>query len=808
MKHSFIALFLLFATTLAAAENRPYTITDNEYFTNGKVSVLVHQNNYYVGRVSGIEMILHGERILTNGGLAMLPCLAPDQQGVPTPKKGERVVDASRSTIQARCDYPELSLPYTISVENKGEAFHLFLILDKPLPDSLAGKMDFIVELYPEMYKGKTFFMNGVGGTFPHQFNGKMNRLADNTLKIEPLAAGSKLVVAPEMPLYSLTIESDGAPLNLVDVRGIHEHKWFVVRAEVPTGKKGKVVEWVITPNSDASWLRKPRVAYSQLGYHPNQKKVAFVELDSLDRERKEVTLYKLLPNGERREVKTAATGEWGRYMCYNYLSMDFSNITDEGMYQLAYGNETSLPFPIKKEVYAEAWQPTLETFLAVQMCHMSVQDRIRNWHGLCHNDDAVVPPEYESYIIGYQQKKGSDTPYATGQHVPGVNVGGWHDAGDNQIPQGVTTSVVLYLSLAHELFNPGTDQTTINQQKKETLIHAPDGKNDFQQQIEHGVLNLLAGYRVAGHSFITTICSSWEENLEIGAPSDNNDGIIGTPDDRYIFTNKSKAVEFNSAIALAAASRALRGYNDTLANECLATALKVWETEVDAPDVVVRGNYTTVNIKVAQINAAAELYITTKDAKYLNYISKAFQDVSNRETPAVVAPLSRVAVAAGNEAFSAALKERLKSWKERAYTSYEENPFSLPPMHRMFGALAYKLGAASNHYFMHLAYPDLFDAEYIYRTLHYTFGWHPVPDRTFVSGVGSRSLTPGFGFNRSDFSYIPGGVTCGGTGWIMPDFPEFKENDPYLWLQTEYTVGTSACYVFCVLAAQSLLNK
>ena len=809
MKKSYL-LFLLFIFNVlsSSAADLRYTITDNEYFTNGKVSVLVHHNNYYAGRQSGVEIIQHGERILTNGGLAMRSCDAPDMQNIPVPVKGKRIIEADRSCIQAQCNYPGIKIPYVIAVENKGDAFYMSLVLEQPLPDSLAGKMDFIVELYPEMYKGKSFFMNGNGGIFDHQFNGKMIPLTDSTYAIRPIAKGNKLVISPETPLYSLQIESESEPFELIDARGIHEHKWFILRSMVPAGRKGKVMEWVITPNSDAAWLRKPRIAYSQIGYHPSQKKVAYIELDSLDRSRKEIQLFRLLPDGGKEKASSGQTCEWGRYLCYDYLSMDFSDVSQPGMYQLVYGNETSLPFPIKKDIYSDVWHPTIETFLAVQMCHMGVKDRIRNWHGICHNDDAVVPPGNLSYLLGYQQKEESDTPYKSGEHVPGVNVGGWHDAGDNQVPQGVTSHLVHTLSLIHELFDPATDQTTIDQSAKQTFLHQPDGKNDFQQQIEHGVLNLLAGYRIAGHAFIGTICSSWEENLEIGAPSDNNDRIAGTRDDRYIFTNKSKPVEYNSAAALAAAYRALKGYNDELAEECLSVALKVWETEKNTPDERIRGGYAPRNIKAEQINAAAELFLSTGKDEYKQFLLSVLPDISGRDFESVIPALCRMVKPLDSKKFTSALRAKLEPWAEKRFAGFKENPFALPPLHRMFGALAYKLGWATHHYFMHEAFPDLFDADYIYRTLHYTFGCHPVPDRTFVSGIGIRSLTPGFGYNRSDFSYIPGGVTCGGTGWILPDFPEFKENDPYLWLQTEYTVGTSVNYIFCVLAAETLLKR
>ncbi|MDD6211481.1 MAG: glycoside hydrolase family 9 protein [Bacteroidales bacterium] len=809
MKKTFLLLSLLISGVSLFSRNdddAAYTITDKEYFTNGKVSVLVQHNNYYVGRCSGIEIIQHGERILTNGGVAMLSCAVPDPKDVPVPQSGTRFINVEKHQIGAKCLYPEIELPYSIAVENRGNDFVLSLYLDAPIADSLNGKIDFIVELYPEMYKGKSYFMDAKSGIFPNQFDGAIE--TDGQFhSIKPLSKGKSLVVAPELPLHSLKIKSDKNDIELIDARGIHEHKWFVVRSVVPAGITGKALEWVITPASDELWKRQPRIAYSQIGYHPRQRKIAYVELDSTEQARGKLELVRLRPDGTKEKIKTDKTREWGRYLCYNYCTMDFSKVREEGLYQLVYGDAASLPFPISNRVYNEVWKPTLETFLCVQMCHMAVKDRIRNWHGICHNDDAVVPPANLSYLLGYQQRDTSDTPYKSGEHVPGVNVGGWHDAGDNQVPQGVTSHAVHMLTLAYEEFRPETDQTTINQQDKQTLLHVPDGKNDFLQQIEHGVLNLLAGYRIAGHAFIGTICSSWEENLEIGSPGDNNDGIVGTKDDRYVFTNKSQPVEYNSAATLAAAARVLKDYDKALATECLTTAEKIWNTEKTAAAVKVRGGYAPSNTQKEQVCAAVELFLSTRKDEYKSFLLEILPELPERQMEGLAASLCRVAEPLGSETFKNQLKLRLAEWGKKRYKAYEENPFFLPPLHKMFGSLAYKLGHAANNYFLHKTYPDLFDDDYLYRTLHYTFGCHAVPDRSFVSGVGIKSLTPGFGFNRSDFSYIPGGVTCGGTSWIQPDFPEFKENDPYLWLQTEYTVGTAVDYIFCVLAADHLLK-
>jgi endoglucanase len=73
------------------------------------------------------------------------------------------------------------------------------------------------------------------------------------------------------------------------------------------------------------------------------------------------------------------------------------------------------------------------------------------------------------------------------------------------------------------------------------------------------------------------------------------------------------------------------------------------------------------------------------------------------------------------------------------------------------------------------------------------------------VSGVGAVSKAVAYGSNRADFSFIAGGVVPGAL-IIKPDFPENKEDWPFLWGENEYVIGLGASYLFLVQAAHSLL--
>jgi len=59
---------------------------------------------------------------------------------------------------------------------------------------------------------------------------------------------------------------------------------------------------------------------------------------------------------------------------------------------------------------------------------------------------------------------------------------------------------------------------------------------------------------------------------------------------------------------------------------------------------------------------------------------------------------------------------------------------------------------------------------------------------------------------NRADFPFIAGGVVPG-ILVVKPDFPENKEDRPFLWRENEYVVNLSASYILLVNAVDDLLN-
>jgi hypothetical protein len=60
-----------------------------------------------------------------------------------------------------------------------------------------------------------------------------------------------------------------------------------------------------------------------------------------------------------------------------------------------------------------------------------SVREAYRVWHGASHLDDGRLAPVVGEQFDGWNQATATDGKYKGGDHIPGMNVGGWYDAGD-----------------------------------------------------------------------------------------------------------------------------------------------------------------------------------------------------------------------------------------------------------------------------------------------------------------------------------------------------------------------------------------
>ena len=818
---SFIVIIQL-ASFLFAQKSSQLRISDRGYFETQGFNALVF-NNFYDktfgdAKISGVEFIHHGVRTVTNGDVRLSPTPA---QWEPCPTLTERKVDEKNNAIQVTLSYSGFNFEYIIKAEAYENGLLLSVNLNKPLPTELEGLAGFNLEFLPSAYFEKTFLMDDKSGVFPMYPTGPMEKTEWGIIEPLPIAEGKTIVFAPEDDESRITVKSLEGSLALYDGRNQAQNGWYVLRTLIPSNKTGKVVEWFVTANTIPGWIREPVITYSQVGYHPSQKKVAVIEFDKNDTPIQNAKLLKLTGDGIFEDVLNCELKNWGGYLRYNYYTFDFSSIEENGLYVVEYNSKKTSPFRIAEDVYTAAWHSTNDIFFPVQMDHMFVNEAYRVWHGASHLDDALQAPVNHVHFDLYAQGFTTDSPYQPGEHIPGLNVGGWFDAGDHDIRTQTNYAVVQTLVQTWETFNPMRDETTIDQQKRYVDIHIPDGKPDILQQIEHGTLQLMAQFKSVGHAIPGIIPSSLSQYTHLGDAvtiTDNlifnsklkvgeNDGLTsGTFDDRWAFTTKTTPLNYGSIAALTAASRALRGFNDSLASECLAVAIKVWNEEhTHEPDLFRFGNTTGGQILTEEMKAAVELFVTTKDEKYSKRINELLPKVEDR-FGFFTALLVRI-IPFMPESFSEKLKKMTVDYKSYIETRIDKNPFGVLISEDKWAGSALVVSLATNNFMLHKAFPDIIDKEFVFSGLNYIFGCHPGSNISFVSNVGAQSKKIAYGNNRADFSFIAGGVVPG-VLILEPDFPENKDDWPFFWGENEYVVGLGANYIFLVNAANELLNE
>ncbi len=827
MKNLFLMCFalLLFLLPGSRLNAQLLKINENEYFEKPGLNVMVFFDIYPEGHQGAVGIIQNGTRVATNGDLRLEPTPG---QWQPIPKVGKRSVDRTKNEISVKCtfpdssinrkgfnpvEYPDLYFNYHVRVVGEGNKFRILVDLDKPLPAGWEKKVGFNFELFPAILFGKSWYLDAQSGIFPTQANGPMERDVDGNWQAFPMATGQKLTIAPETAAQTMVIESKGQPLQLHDGRFYHNNGWFVVRSLVTPGKTIGAIEWVVDCNVLPNFQSKPVVHISQIGYEPNQEKIAVIEVDKNTPTAEKASLYRISEDGGLKEIRTIDPKKWGKFLRFNYYQFDFSDVITPGIYQVKYAENTSEPFQISSTVYdRNVWQPVIEYFLPVQMCHMRVNEGYRVWHGLCHMDDALMAPVDTNHFDGYAQGHSTLTKFKPLDQVPGLNRGGWHDAGDYDLRVESQAGEVWILSQAYELFHPDWDQTTVDQQNHLVEIHRPDGKNDLLQQIEHGTITILAGYQSLGRLYRGIIENSLRQYVHLGDASTITDGRKYNPtlkkdevtahesgvlDDRLVFTEENPGRELDVAKDLATGARVLKGFNDTLSTQSVIAAEALYAL-VDADK--------NSRMAGAKVKAAVELLITTGNKKYQEDILKLTSpEVLKRNE--IIGYLGRVLKQIGDANLSAMVLTAAKNYKVEVDNLQKENPFGVPYRPHVWGDGWNIQSFGVTQYFLQKGFPEIYDSRYMLNALNFVLGNHPGENTSsFVSGVGSRSVTQAYGVNRADRSFIPGG-SVSGTGIIRPDFPELKEW-PYFWQQTEYVLGGgSSNFMFLVLAAKDVLK-
>ena len=335
--------------------------------------------------------------------------------------------------------------------------------------------------------------------------------------------------------------------------------------------------------------VETPDINISQVGYLPDQTKVATFRGDSIGTEfevvdaasGKSVFTGKITGEGEN-----ASSGE-------NCAVGDFSALTTEGTYKVVNeGCGESYEFTIGKDIYGELLDDTLR-MMYLQRCGVEVtQDLAGDFgHDACHTGSAIV--------------YGTDTAKDVS--------GGWHDAGDygRYVVSGAKT--VADLLMAYEAYPDAFDDDL-------NIPESGNGIPDILDEVKFELDWMLKMQESNGGVYHKVTCKNFPGT------------VLAVEETEQLYLSPiSNTATGDFAAVMAMAARVYKDMDPAFADTCLnaaKNALAYVEANPDAkgfknPEDVVTGEYPDENLDDEYFWALAELYKTTGDSSYNDKIKE-----------------------------------------------------------------------------------------------------------------------------------------------------------------------------------------
>jgi hypothetical protein len=839
---SFLTVLLLFLAAFSTAQGQDLKLNDIEYFETQGVNVLVYSNLFTGGfndeKTAGIEMIHHGVRTAQGGAVRLSN--TPEQWDL-VPEIPTRKIDRATNTIESVLRYADYDFDSRVVVTAKGKGVEISVYLDKPVPAELAGAAGFNLEFLPSQYWEKTYLVDGRINRFPRyvagntvtrpnnekpkQFKGYVtsdDRGTGRFIDPLPLETGRTFLLAPEVPGRMVKITSPDADIMLFDGRILAQNGWYVVRSLLPAGKTGKVMTWTIEPNAIDGWIREPNIGFSQVGYLPSQQKVSVIELDKKDKPLAKASIYKISNDGNATEAFSGNIKPWGDYYKYHYVKFDFSSVNTPGIYYIQYGDFKTNNFIIENNVYDKITDATSDIWIPIHMNHMFVNQAYRVWHGEPFKEGYLQAPPNTDHFDLHGQGPTTDTKYKALELIPGLNIGGFFDAGDFDIETGANIGVVQNFVQTWEYFKPLRDQTFVDQKQRYVDLHRPDGTPDILQFIEHGTMNLVAQAEIIGHMAQTLSNSVLDNYHHLGDAASITDGLpynpnlgpyevapdgrsSGVKDDMWAFTSRNPGLDLRAATMFAAASRALKGYNDDLSERALQQSKRLL---TEATELLAKQPQDNRGWGggPANLGTNLQLYISTGEQQYIDKFQELLWPALERNVSFVILTALH-AIPHMDASYKEKLRPYVVKYKEYIEELEKENPYGVPIGLGNWAGSGGVVSFGTTICFANTHFPDIIDASHAFKATNWLFGCHPYHNYSLVATVGAaRPKEVFYGNNRADFSFIPGNVAPG-ILFRQPDHFENYDDWPFLWGQNEGTIGGNTSYLIFGSAFKDLVK-
>jgi len=369
------------------------------------------------------------------------------------------------------------------------------------------------------------------------------------------------------------------------------------------------IVCFIAIGDALAADAKSVQIKVDQVGYLPNSPKLALVTAQATAFEVKTAADNRTVFKGELSQPsKDADTGD-------SVQIADFSKLKKPGTYYLEVpGVGQSWRFSIGPDVFSRTYYLAMRGFYG-QRCGTAVD----------------LGPEFPGYSHPACHLKG-EFHASSGKQGERDNIGGWHDAGDYGryvVNSGISTGTLLW---TWEIFGPKLKK--INLQIPESGNGTPDILNEARWNLEW-MLKMQDDDGGVWHK------QTSEHFADFVMPEDDHlpSEVIGTGQEPY----KSTCATADLAAVAAIAARVYAPFDKKFAAQNLEAARKAWLWTEKYPDVIFRnppgiatGEYGDSSCSDERLWAAAELWRTTGDKTYNDYVVKHYPDFrSTLEKPA-----------------------------------------------------------------------------------------------------------------------------------------------------------------------------
>ena len=268
----------------------------------------------------------------------------------------------------------------------------------------------------------------------------------------------------------------------------------------------------------------------------------------------------------------------------------DFSEFKDPGRYYISCsGLDDSYTFEIGENVYSELLDDSVR-MLYLQRCGTQINDEYFG-HAACHTSIATVLETGEKIDVS----------------------GGWHDAGDYGRYTVAASKAVADLLYAYQEA-PSLYSDNIG------IPESGNGIPDILDETRYELEWMLKMQRNDGGVYHKVTCETFPGYV---MPTDETAPLIVTP------VSTTATADFCAVMALA--SEFYKEVDTSFSEKCLSAAENAWafleanpNFIFNNPEIIVTGEYGDTSDKDERYWAAAQMYRTSGDAKYLTAFENA----------------------------------------------------------------------------------------------------------------------------------------------------------------------------------------